>query len=90
MIQQASTEFGFDTDNFPVMIEAIPVSPDCLILVITKVEDPDKIFVNFDRVKVWKNGNVLRICLGIINKFEGLGSTVKKKGFSCAFLLDNL
>ena len=47
MIQQASTEFGFDTDNFPVMIEAIPVSPDCLILVITKVEDPDELDTRF-------------------------------------------
>lgn len=47
MIQQASTEFGFDTDNFPVMIEAIPVSPDCLVLVITKVEDPDELDTRF-------------------------------------------
>lgn len=47
MIQQAATEFGFDTDNFPVMIEAIPVSPDCLVLVITKVEDPDELDTRF-------------------------------------------
>lgn len=47
MMQQASTEFGFDADNIPLMIEAIPVSPDCLILVITKVEDPDELDTRF-------------------------------------------
>lgn len=38
MIQQASYEFGFEADDIPLMIEAIPVSPESLILVITKVE----------------------------------------------------
>lgn len=47
MMQQASSEFGFDVDNIPLMIEAIPVSPDCLILVITKVEDPDELDTRF-------------------------------------------
>ena len=32
-------EFGFEVDDIPLMIEAIPVSTECLILVITKVED---------------------------------------------------
>ena len=41
MMQQASYEFGFEADNIPLMIEAIPVSKETLILVITKVEDPD-------------------------------------------------
>lgn len=47
MMQQASSEFGFDAENIPLMIEAIPVSPDCLILVITKVEDPDELDTRF-------------------------------------------
>lgn len=47
MMQQASAEFGFDADNIPLMIEAIPVSPECLILVITKVEDPDELDTRF-------------------------------------------
>ena len=28
MMQQANTEFGFEADNIPLMIEAIPVSAD--------------------------------------------------------------
>ncbi len=47
MMQQASTEFGFDAENIPLMIEAIPVSADCLILVITKVENPDELDTRF-------------------------------------------
>lgn len=43
MIQQASAELGFEAENIPLMIEAIPVSSDCLILVVTKVEDQDEL-----------------------------------------------
>lgn len=39
MMQQASIELGFEADNIPLMIEAIPISNDCLVLVVTKVED---------------------------------------------------
>lgn len=43
MIEQASLEFGFEADDLPLMIEAIPVSSDCIILIITKVNDPEEI-----------------------------------------------
>jgi adapter protein MecA 1/2 len=43
MIQQASTELGFEVDNIPLMVEAIPISGDCLVLVITKIDDPEKL-----------------------------------------------
>lgn len=43
MMEQASMEFGFDASDIPLMIEAIPVSMDCIILMITKVENPDEI-----------------------------------------------
>lgn len=49
MMQQASYEFGFEAEDIPLMIEAIPVSPDCLILVITKVEDPDELDTRFSK-----------------------------------------
>ena len=47
MMEQASTEFGFDADDNPLMIEAIPVSMDCLVLMITKVDDPDELDTKF-------------------------------------------
>lgn len=49
LMQQASNELGFEVDNIPLMIEAIPVSPECLVLIITKVEDPDELDTRFSR-----------------------------------------
>ena len=49
MMQQASYEFGFEADDIPLMIEAIPISPECLVLVITKVEDPDELDTRFSK-----------------------------------------
>lgn len=47
MMQQASYEFGFEAEDIPLMIEAIPMLPDTLILVITKVEEPDELDTRF-------------------------------------------
>ena len=49
MMQQASIELGFEADNIPLMIEAITISNDCLVLVVTKVEDPDELDTRFSR-----------------------------------------
>lgn len=49
MMQQASVELGFEADDIPLMIEAIPVSSECLILIITKVEDPEELDTRFSR-----------------------------------------
>lgn len=40
MMQMAHSEFGFEADNIPLMIEAMP-SASGLVLIITKVDDPD-------------------------------------------------
>ena len=42
MMQQAAAEFGFEAEDIPLMIEAIPTSSDSIVLIITKVEDPEK------------------------------------------------
>lgn len=49
MMQQASYEVGFEADDIPLMIEAIPVSSECLVLVITKVEDPEELDTRFSK-----------------------------------------
>ncbi|MGN0438077.1 MAG: adaptor protein MecA [Lachnospiraceae bacterium] len=49
MMEQASEELGFEVNDIPLMIEAIPVSPECLILIITKVEDPEELDTRFSR-----------------------------------------
>lgn len=49
MMQQASYEFGFEAEDIPLMIEAIPLSSDCIILIITKVEDPEELDTRFSK-----------------------------------------
>ena len=51
MMQQASNELGFEVDDIPLMIEAIPISSDCLILIVTKVEDPEELDTRFSRYR---------------------------------------
>ena len=49
MMQQAASEFGFESDNLPLMIEAIPTAGDSIVLNITKVDDPDELDTRFSR-----------------------------------------
>ncbi len=49
MMQQAQIQFGFEAENIPLMIEAIPLNSDSLILIITKVEDPEELDVRFSK-----------------------------------------
>ena len=49
MMQQAAFEFGFEAENMPLMIEAIPTSADSIVLIITKVEDPEEIDARFSK-----------------------------------------
>lgn len=49
MMQQASYEFGFEAEDIPLMIEAIPLSGDCIVLIITKVEDPEELDTRFSK-----------------------------------------
>ena len=48
MMQQAAFEFGFEAEDIPLMIEAIP-SSDSIVLIITKVEDPEELDTRFSK-----------------------------------------
>lgn len=51
MMQQAHSEFGFEANDIPLMIEAMP-SASGLVLIITKVDDPEELdnrFAKFDQ-----------------------------------------
>lgn len=56
MMQQAQIQFGFEADNIPLMIEAIPVSAESIILIITKVEDPEELDTRFSKFAPYKGG----------------------------------
>lgn len=49
MMQQASYELGFETEDTPLMIEAIPVSSECIVLIVTKVDNPEELDTRFSR-----------------------------------------
>ncbi|MCR5278617.1 MAG: adaptor protein MecA [Lachnospiraceae bacterium] len=49
MMERANDECGFDADNIPLMIEAIPINPECIVLIITKVEDPEEFDTRFSK-----------------------------------------
>ena len=49
MMQQANFEFGFEAEDIPLMIEAIPLNGECIVLIITKVEDPEELDTRFSR-----------------------------------------
>lgn len=55
MMQQAQSQFGFEADNIPLMIEAIPVTMDSIILIITKVEDPEELDTRFSKFSPYKH-----------------------------------
>ena len=47
MMQQANLEYGFDAEDTPLMIEAIPINSECIVLIITKVDDPEELDTRF-------------------------------------------
>lgn len=49
MMQQAAFEFGFEAEDIPLMIEAIPLNAECIVLIVTKVEDPEELDTRFAR-----------------------------------------
>ena len=50
LVLKASYECGFVPDENPLMIEAIPVNSDCLVLIVTKVSDPDEFDTRFSQM----------------------------------------
>jgi len=49
MMKQAASEFGFEAEDMPLMIEAVPASSDCIVLIVTKVDDPEELDSKFSK-----------------------------------------
>ena len=49
MIKKAEAEVGFEAEDIPLMVEAIPLSAESIMLVITKIEDPEELDTRFSR-----------------------------------------
>ena len=55
MIQKASNEVGFEAEDIPLMVEAIPLSSESIMLVITKIEDPEELDTRFSKFSPYKD-----------------------------------
>lgn len=49
MIEQAHDAFGFEAENTPLMVEAIPISKESIVLIITRIDTPDELDTRFSR-----------------------------------------
>lgn len=49
MMQRASSEVGFHAEDTPIMVEAIPMANDSIVLIITRVDDPEELDTRFSR-----------------------------------------
>lgn len=67
MMQLAASEVGFVAEDIPIMIEAIPVSSDSIILLVTKVEDPEELDTRFSQFSPYPDD--------IIDELEGMDIT---------------
>lgn len=47
MMEQAAVQCGFDAENYPLMIEAIPLGSDSIVLIVTKVDNPEELDTRF-------------------------------------------
>ena len=47
MLTRASYELDFNAEDIPLMIEAIPMAEDTIVLLITKMEDPEELDTRF-------------------------------------------
>ncbi len=49
MMQRAFHEVGFEAEDIPLMVEAIPMPNDSIMLIITKIDDPEELDTRFSR-----------------------------------------
>ena len=71
MIEQANYEFGFEVDDIPLMIEAIPLSGENIILQITKVEYPEELDTRFSKFSEVGEEEELTKETSILPEFQG-------------------
>ena len=86
MMEKAQAELGFEAEDMPVMIEAIPLKDESVVLVITKVEDPEEVDTRFARFaplpvpstpQLMDTPEAVRETPVIIFKFENLDKVIE-------------
>ncbi len=49
MLKWASYKYGFEAEDIPLMIEAVPISDESIVLIVTKIEYPEELDTRFSR-----------------------------------------
>ena len=84
MMQKANSEVGFNAENTPIMIEAIPLNGDSIQLVITKVEDPEELDTRFSKFSPMPKGAaedwVKRLTTELLEGADGLLRQMQQLG----------
>lgn len=81
MMQMAQTEVGFEPDNTPLMIEAIPLQGGSVQLIITKVEDPEELDTRFSKFSADAfdpNGWISQLASEILEGAQGIIKQLKE------------
>lgn len=82
MIQKASHEVGFEAEDIPLMVEAIPLSNESVMLVITKIEDPEELDTRFSKfsqsAEDVQEGMLGGITSGLLEGADGLLDFLRK------------
>ncbi len=86
MMNKASNEVGFNAENMPIMIEAVPMSSDSIQLIISKVANPEELDTRFSRftqnpafrkeAENWIN----KLASALLEGADGLAAQLKANG----------
>ena len=71
MLIQASSELGFDYNNNPLMIEAVPAGREQLVLIITRVDAPEELDARFARFSADGSGERENTCSSLAESLTG-------------------
>lgn len=75
MIEKASADYGFVTEDLPLMIEAIPVPHDGIVLVISKVNEPEELDTRFSDFTAYDEDSLDESMLSEMDEINSLEET---------------
>ncbi len=83
MIQKASNDVGFEAEDIPLMVEAIPLPGESIMLVITKIEDPEELDTRFSKFSPYTEDPTKMLASQLANEFlEGAQASLEYMGAS--------
>ena len=81
MIQQAAQEVGFEAEDIPLMVEAIPLSSESIMFIVTKVEDTEELDTRFSKFSPFAEAESENLLSQLADEFlEGAGDLEKLLG----------